>query len=790
MEPLTFADITQLLNNSRTTKINVKPIAQSPGNWELYEGEHRVHTDRILFEVLYLQSKASADGLREAKRRLKPDITHVVYASSLDARQKSHRELFQDKAKGFWTTKQYIASFIHDELEAYKGALIAQAPKHYVDPDVEVPAGMRRKIPNPLFSFLADSPASPDALAGGLGILLAEPGQGKTYMSQYLVSKMAGLAPSRELFPIYINSDQWQSIAPDDFVDLPKTITHSFGHLGTPIGWLAGCEEKFLEVTLKAGLFRIVFDGFDEYVLRNHGRVTATEAMSVLARFVDITGTRIVVTSRTSFWNSELESVSRHFEETRLSVYTQLPFDTGKAKSYFSARLLRPASVERATNLYADLQKTGKEFVGRGFVLNLLANLVERDPGTLPSVAGNPIEWLMHAICEREKLRQDLPLSAEEQINAISLFVAECAQGAVPNSDLLETAISLVATHLGADSRRDCIKKLSSHPLIQRPSASSDSWKVPQDQVRVVLLARYLMNLTVTPASELRLFATKARIEDSFAGDVAEMIVDLTLPESDKEARLRRIIGAILSAQNISNDSSLRQDCLRRLAVMVALRAVDRLLSKGTAHKDRTLMLVSLLPAGLRDLDFSGAITRMNFETDTFDRCRFEHVRWANCQFSSATRFKDCDFVGGSETYCEGLGLAKWQNFTADEEGRAFINSVCIKEGQKKYTSEDLGADIRFVMDKFIKKGSIAFKSVKESHVGSGPVGVSPHKDLIIDEVTKRLLERHEISGISEKGLNVREDAKDCMRFYAANNVFTGALQDVFERLQKKLGLS
>ena len=366
MEPLTFREIAALLNHSRTTRISEEPFEQVSGSWGLYNGEHRVHTDSIKFEVLYLHSNATTDALRNVGKRFKPNQTHVVYAPSLDNRTKLHHDLFKLKAKGFWNTTGYLASFFREELDAYNQKLIARAPKYYVEPRFEVPSGATRKIPNPIQAFLEDVAAASETAPGWLGVLLAGPGQGKTFTSEYLVSKMA---QSKKLFPIYINSDQWRTIAPDDFGNLQKTIIHSFRHFETPIGWLEGCEEEFLMVTLKARLFRIVFDGFDEYVLRNQGRVSAPETLRALAKFVEVTGTRIAVTSRTSFWNSEIENVEEYLEGARLSVYTQLPFNTGQAKNYFSDRLEDPKSVERATLLYDSLRKQDEEFVGRGFVL-------------------------------------------------------------------------------------------------------------------------------------------------------------------------------------------------------------------------------------------------------------------------------------------------------------------------------------------------------------------------------------------------------------------------------------
>ncbi len=90
-------------------------------------------------------------------------------------------------------------------------------------------------------------------------------------MSRHLVAVLAG---SKVALPLMVDSSQWHTLPLEDQLSLPKTITHSFRHFNATIGWLEGHEDEFLRTTLKADIFRIIFDGFDEYILRNRGVVT------------------------------------------------------------------------------------------------------------------------------------------------------------------------------------------------------------------------------------------------------------------------------------------------------------------------------------------------------------------------------------------------------------------------------------------------------------------------------------------------------------------------------------
>ena len=113
MATLQFIEIADLLNQSRTVAINLQPVKASAGNWELYSGNYQVHTQKLPFEVLYLQSKASEDSIRIAKRTaFKEGFTQVVYAPSLDTRlrQKLHETLFKETAASYWSTRAYLLS--------------------------------------------------------------------------------------------------------------------------------------------------------------------------------------------------------------------------------------------------------------------------------------------------------------------------------------------------------------------------------------------------------------------------------------------------------------------------------------------------------------------------------------------------------------------------------------------------------------------------------------------------------------------------------------------------------
>ena len=204
-KPFDFQEIIDLLNNSRSVSIDSTPLVQRQGRWALHRGRYKVHTSTIDFEVLYLGSEVTNDAIDEAfNKHFRPGKTHVVYANSLDAkRRRYHEERFGSPADRFWSTKAYLRSFIREELDSYLGTLRQLTPVFYIDPQVTTPAGTTGKIPNPPLAALT-SPPFEEETAEGLIVLLGEPGQGKTYMSQFVVSELA----KSQLVPIHISSAQ------------------------------------------------------------------------------------------------------------------------------------------------------------------------------------------------------------------------------------------------------------------------------------------------------------------------------------------------------------------------------------------------------------------------------------------------------------------------------------------------------------------------------------------------------------------------------------------------------
>ena len=254
MAKLEFPEVIDLINRSGTATISAEPSAVADGRAKLHAGRYHFHVAEYPFQLLYLLSGIRKDDLVAAARAVptRSDL-HVVYPPSVGDKLPNVRQAI-DEACGDRVTVRicqpiggYLRSFMKDELDQYLNTVRGRSPRHYIDPRVEVPSGIPRKHPNPLLTQLRDDADA--GFRGKVGVLLADPGQGKTYMCQRLIADLADAHGG--FVPVLIDSSQWERLADADLANLERTIANSFRHYEAPIRWVDGNEEAFLTVSLK-----------------------------------------------------------------------------------------------------------------------------------------------------------------------------------------------------------------------------------------------------------------------------------------------------------------------------------------------------------------------------------------------------------------------------------------------------------------------------------------------------------------------------------------------------------
>jgi hypothetical protein len=383
-----------------------------------------------------------------------------------------------------------------------------------------------------------------------------------------------------------------------------------------------------------------------------------------------------------------------------------------------------------------------------------------------------------------------LPLNAKQQIEVFREFITDAVQGEPPTTLLLEVSMSAVRPSLDEDSIRSSIEKLKSHPLLELDKAE-DVWRFKQEQIGIVLMAYQLVEWSHDDVSS---FMAKARLKPDALQDLGTTIVGIIVNQSTHQealTRLRNVINAMTSYPVSLEETGGKAGDGSRLAALVALNAVEYYHPKGKPHAERTARLLEILGEPLvGSLSFTGTIARFDFRGVTFDQCRFERVAWANCKFDETTVFKYCLFTGGvPPVYCEGFGSVQLISPRFDPEAEAVFNNARVLEGRRSYSVEDLRNDINCVINKFITRGGVNLRNVEKRLLTKGPISVSPHRDEIIGVLTDIIFKEEGGYGEAEEWFRVRKSAVESVKFYAANNVFTGRLQEAFDRLKSDLSV-
>lgn len=771
---LEFKDIAELLNYSRSTQIDLSPV-ESGVNWARYSGKNTFRGADYPFNVIYLKSGASPHDLSEAVKCAKR-VSHaeLVYAPSV--RLKELKNLASTNQIKALDTKAYLASFIQEELKSYLLKIKEEKPPLYIAPNILTPSGFTKKVPNPLLNFLLDDSLGAGLSDGCVAVVLAEAGQGKTYMCSHLAAIVA--ERNTEVIPILIASSQWKNMPLADQRSLPKTILNCLNHYGCPVPWLAGHEEEFVAIALKLDLFKIIFDGFDEYLLSNRDVHQEEDVIDAIRNLAETNNARIIVTSRTSYWKASIddEKNTELHDAHNCVFYEMVPFEEEHAKSYFGQRFANaPEKRDPAVKLFQNLARTAKDLVGRGFALNLIADVIDRGQSVNVAPILSPIDWLIRELCIRDRKRQELPFDADQQFTILRTFAEEVAHGEQPTSQLLDLCMWNALPTLDTKSREKALHGMTSHPVLQMDGGSG-MWRFREEQVRVYLLAHFL----AYERKGDRVIAWT--LEPGELQDLVQTVVEILSCQNNVEEIEQKTFDII---------NSLRASGANKLAGLLVMGVLEKVAPKGAnyTHTERFKCLERLCGTPIRRLHFCGTMNALNFEGARFEECVFDHVTFINCEFRTDTCFESCIFSGGSAPIrSNSLGDASFgERTTFDPSAQRWIDQVRILAGKRHYTEEDLRGDIGILLDRFLNKGRVMVKSVQKSNLTRGAIRSSKYADQIIEEFKKMLLEEHHVSSVSESGYNIRSEFKSDVIFFGQNNSFTGQVYRLFSVLKEKL---
>ena len=297
---------------------------------------------------------------------------------------------------------------------------------------------------------------------GTLLVLSAHAGVGKTTLARHLINTLAIQVVRAKTIPIYVEAQHWGKLHLESIDELWDVIDNSLRVFSSGLS----LREDLFYYALRQGYLSFVFDGFDELCGHKSSPLDATTVLKQLANIAAKSEARILVTTRTLYWESEIETPPENVRVLELGS-----FDTQQAKGYFAKYFSADHQQRnRAFELYRTLiagsfrprQGGGvtNQFVNLPLCVALVAAYVEQGGGPITSDARRELlENFLLNICMREQERKQLNTSAARQLSSFQELAVLDEENMNPvfEFELLEAT----------DFEKEDIRKIIDHPFLR-----------------------------------------------------------------------------------------------------------------------------------------------------------------------------------------------------------------------------------------------------------------------------------------------------------------------------------
>ncbi|MBD2720239.1 NACHT domain-containing protein [Synechococcus sp. FACHB-909] len=756
----------ELLGYSEITEV---PLEDLPSEaWKFYEATTIAGVSKVTHKFAYLPSTATIQQARWLAKRVTADsdLYLVTPKSGIDSKTihkvfggDVNHSIFEDL---IWERLDFLFS---DYLAGLSDGISRE--RVYVQQRSETATNADDRLDRDVYNFLRG--VSP---GGKLHVISASAGVGKTTLARRVIKELAETYKRNKIIPTYVEASHWSKLQIDTIDDLWSVIQNSIGVFSRGLF----IREDLFEHALRQGYIVFIFDGFDELCTQRHSRFVARDMLNQLLGLVEENNARIIITTRTLFWDSEIG-------ETPLNTTIHLlrPFESTQAKDYFKKFFPnQQAEYSRAISIYRRLvqqslrpreQGGGRaQFANLPICVGLIAQFVS-DGGQLLDITedGTLIEQFLLQILERECARQGLKTLAKIQLEALIDIAVYCAQEDRPD---VESEL-LVASGFNETD----ILRLGSHPLINTKDGASFSFAY--EFLQSYLLAIYLYRVLLSPYRENPtvscLFAREANGKGFIIEHLVELLGDRDVPT----------IGTYFHELP-------RASALTKSFIFHILKALAETSTTTTSAKERTNYVFSALiadkiiePRKISNLYITGTIDRFNLSGYNFIGCTFHDVNFLNCSANEETRFSACKFSGDLEFLdCRG---SEWANIILDQDCILEPPTHLVWEGilgSSNGSKKDHVRDaLLLALNKFWQHGR--FKgSIRQEDWHKGTLGHSIYCEKLLREMLRQhLLSEVKIPGTAKGGYAFNRDALSDLQSFMDNRMVVGGIKRVFDAL-------
>ena len=750
----------------------------------VYDASARAGADRVKHRFIYLKSRCTQKGAHRAVSFLRdtsaPTKIFGVKASSLH--NQTVLGIIKREDCPLWSHEDLIWQQLGSVFEPYLAHLsetMALAP-HFMAPRLKGSEQRDTGALPPMRRYMQGGDVRDN---GGIRVLSAHAGVGKTTLARHLVCELAIQRTSSRVVPIFVEAHHWEHLNNlEEIDDLWGIIKNSLDVIEPTQECSRRLSEDLFRHALQQGYLSFVFDGFDELCGSDHfeaGRVLR-ELAAMATRESEA---RVLVTTRTLFWNAQI-----HTPPENVLVWHLDSFNSQQARGYFRRQFgQKSAKTKRANTLYDSLreesqpsEKTGSirdQFVNLPLCIRMIADLVEAssaDSVTIPSssAGGSFLQRVLLGFCRREMKRIGIVSPAEAQLAS---FVDRAI-----DSNQLNPIFELEDLVLAVDGiQEDDLDRLDRHGLLDRgpgPGHYRFRYDFLGPHLRAVAIAGWLTDPVGSKSFGTKHLPRILRGEADGQGFVLEQLRTLLDPDKVNVIMLR--------GRELGGNGPVGSFIFH-----LARELIERL--KLPREEETRALLAGLRGVSLENWDgriegweFRGALENLHLAGVNFYRCKFRDVIFRRCVVDSRTEFSKCVFDGDLRFERGDVDPSESQWKTVS------VTPDCKMSGQARFVWSDvLGGHsasrnarivdlLRIGLEKFWYSGQIRPK-VKRSDWNKGLLGRTGRFKPLLDHMLKADL----VSIDFRDRIVLARDSFPDIQNYMDNNQLSGRIRDVYERL-------
>jgi hypothetical protein len=734
-----------------------------------YKGKAKAGIVETEHAFVYVKSDATRDELIQAAKSLSRQ-DHLYVLKSRSGPADSMLKAVFGNASAYYLIEELLWTRVLELFKSYAENISIGIPS---EANYVAPRGEDLQPKDRLDDYLIDY-FTKDVGGGSkkrLVVLKASAGVGKTTLCRQLVRRFAQKVGAFKVIPVYIEAAYWggRVTRTSGLWDIIQLSLQNYGS-GTEI------SKTLFEAALKRGLILFILDGFDELCSGPRSNISALEVMESLRDWVQDGEARIVLTTRTPYWNLEIGKDPEYayslnllsFNPQQARQYIRKFFESDEKK--FAAACDLYADVIKHANMPGTAGGARANFWTLPIAVSMVCDAV-RAGVTRDEWRTYSLEKLLEALCERESKRQQLSISGSKQL---AVFQELALLDPTTETALFEKEDLQAAGVFDSD-----VAKFSSHPLLR--ARDDGRYSFAYDFIAPFLRALVIRGLVNEGASVRPSVLAALKAEENGKGFQIEHASRL-LADGDIE-------GVYSTFEKIP----ITEKGARSFMAHLLLRLADQQSSVVTAE-DRALVLLRAISDGVmsrtvRNFRFTGHFERLDLSKIEFVGCEFVDFSVKDVDFSGST-FKACLF-DGEVLFATPQDAKNFSSTNIDGscemrgEARLSLESVLRKTGPGR---DELIKDLLEVgLSKFWHNGKHR-PTLRKADWKKGALGRAQSSEDLLQVLRQNgLISDVHISGVQEGGWLFNRDAVSDLRAFMDHRRLSGLILNAFTDLQRIL---